>query len=66
MYDIVEVFKHDAFTWYKKAAEQGHAKAQYRLGEMYDIGEGVKKIKRSHFHAIKKPQSRGMRRHSID
>ncbi|WP_043885401.1 tetratricopeptide repeat protein, partial [Pectobacterium wasabiae] len=29
--------------WYTKAAEQGHAWAQYNLGVAYDNGEGVKK-----------------------
>ncbi len=28
--------------WYRKAAEQGYAKAQYNLGNMYREGEGVK------------------------
>ena len=27
--------------WYRKAAEQGHAKAQYHLGAMYADGQGV-------------------------
>ena len=27
--------------WYRKAAEQGYANAQYNLGVMYDNGEGV-------------------------
>ena len=30
-----------AFEWYKKAAEQGYAKAQYNLGIMYYHGRGV-------------------------
>ena len=30
-----------AVYWYKKAAEQGDAKAQSILGAMYDLGEGV-------------------------
>ena len=30
-----------AVAWYRKAAEQGHAGAQYSLGQMYDNGEGV-------------------------
>jgi len=30
-----------AFEWFQKAAEQGHATAQYKLGAMYDNGEGV-------------------------
>jgi len=29
-------------TWYKKAAEQGNAKAMYKLGYMYSTGVGVK------------------------
>jgi len=32
-----------AITWYRKAAEQGYARAQVSLGVMYDIGLGVKK-----------------------
>jgi hypothetical protein len=28
-------------TWYRKAADQGDAKAQYNLGFMYDNGQGV-------------------------
>ena len=28
-------------TWCHKAADQGYAKAQYKLGVMYDNGEGV-------------------------
>ena len=31
----------EAFKWFRKAAEQGHAKAQYNLGLMYDKGQGV-------------------------
>src|SRR6516165_2457660 len=30
-----------AVGWYQKAAEQGSAIAQYNLGDMYRIGEGV-------------------------
>ena len=30
-----------AATWYRKAAEQGHAEAQFSLGFMYVSGEGV-------------------------
>ena len=30
-----------AVDWYKKAANQGHARAQYNLGEMYEYGNGV-------------------------
>ena len=31
----------EAVKWYRKAAEQGNAKAQYNLGWMYDNGRGV-------------------------
>ncbi len=31
----------EAAKWYRKAAEQGHANAQYNLGIMYDNGQGV-------------------------
>lgn len=31
-----------AFTWYKKSAEQGFTKAQYNLGVMYANGDGIK------------------------
>ena len=30
-----------AAYWYRKAAEQGHAKAQYNLGGMFENGWGV-------------------------
>ncbi|MCP4982834.1 MAG: sel1 repeat family protein [Gammaproteobacteria bacterium] len=30
-----------AVKWYKQAAEQGHASAQFNLGEMYFKGQGV-------------------------
>ena len=30
-----------AVSWYRKAAEQGDADAQYNLGVMYDAGQGV-------------------------
>ena len=33
----------EAIYWYKKSAEQGYAKAQYNLGVMYLIGNGVNK-----------------------
>jgi hypothetical protein len=32
---------HAAVTWYRKAAEQGHAKAQNNLGAMFVKGQGV-------------------------
>jgi hypothetical protein len=32
-----------ALQWYQRAAEQGHASAQYNLGVMYVKGKGVPK-----------------------
>jgi TPR repeat protein len=32
---------HEAVKWFKKAAEQGHAPAQFKLGVRYEYGEGV-------------------------
>ena len=32
----------EALRWYRKAAEQGDARAQYNLGNMYRNGRGVK------------------------
>ena len=33
----------EAVKWYRKAAEQGMAEAQYNLGVCYEYGEGVTK-----------------------
>ena len=33
----------EAVKWYRKAAEQNYAKAQYNLGVCYEHGEGVAK-----------------------
>ena len=33
----------EAMKWYRKAADQGNAEAQFNLGVMYDQGEGVPK-----------------------
>ena len=31
----------EAAKWFRKAADQGHAKAQYMLGNMYAVGRGM-------------------------
>ena len=31
----------EAVKWWRKAADDGHAKAQFRLGESYATGKGV-------------------------
>jgi TPR repeat protein len=44
MYDKGQGVRQDhaaAASWYRKAAEQGIANAQFNLGIMYDNGEGV-------------------------
>ena len=30
-----------AALWYRRAAEQGNARAQFQLGSLYDVGLGV-------------------------
>jgi tetratricopeptide (TPR) repeat protein len=45
-YSLAEQYYKDqsygqAVQWYRKAAEQGHAGAQYSMGRMYDLGWGV-------------------------
>ena len=32
----------EAVNWFRKAAEQGYAPAQYRLGEMLATGQGIR------------------------
>ena len=39
--DRMKRLKLKAVEWYRKAAAQGHAEAQFRLGMMYYIGKGV-------------------------
>jgi hypothetical protein len=38
-----------AFQWYEKSAKQGHAKAQFQLGQCYKDGEGVAKDRKKAF-----------------
>eukprot|EP00854_Cymbomonas_tetramitiformis_P020253 gene20253-24253_t len=37
----VKVDKKEAARWYRQAAEQGFPHAQWNLGSLYDIGDGV-------------------------
>jgi uncharacterized protein len=48
-----------AFEWYLKAAEQGHASAQFNLGLMFDNGEGVAKDKTKAFEWLVKAADQG-------
>ncbi len=43
-----------ALHWFRKAAEQGHAKAQQRLAKMYYNGEGVTENKETGFYWYEK------------
>ncbi len=40
-YEYYENDFEEAFNWYKKAADQGLAGAQYSVGSAYDLGQGV-------------------------
>jgi TPR repeat protein len=48
-----------AFGFYLKAAEQGDADAQFRLGEMYRNGQGVEKDLKSASEWLRKAASQG-------
>jgi TPR repeat protein len=48
-----------SFYWYKKSAEQGNADAQFRVGVMYDNGQGVTEDKKQAFHWYKKAAEQG-------
>ena len=45
MYDSVIDNDKEAMKWYRRAAEQGHEEAQYKLGMMYLNTEGRLKIR---------------------
>jgi uncharacterized protein len=48
-----------AGQWYRKAAEQGHALAQFNLGVMYSRGQGVERNKELASFWITKAAERG-------
>jgi TPR repeat protein len=45
--------------WYRKAARQGDAKAQYNLGLCYRDGEGVRKNRRLAIRWLKDAAAKG-------
>ena len=49
----------EALKWYRKAAEQGYAKAQYNLGLMYDNGDGVAEDHAEAFKWFRKAAEQG-------
>jgi TPR repeat protein len=44
----------EAAKWWKKAAEQDHADAQYFLGLSYSLGLGVPKIQKQAIYWLRK------------
>ncbi len=50
-----------AAEWYKKAADQGHARAQYNLGMMYQHGEGVDQDDKAAVKWLTKAAEQGLR-----
>ena len=53
-----------AMKWFMKAAEQGHAAAQKRLGDMYFKGKGVREDYTSPWAGIRNQQIRETLMHS--
>lgn len=49
----------EAAQWYLKAAEQGHAHAQFNLAYMYHVGSGVSKDEEKAEHWAKKSAAQG-------
>ena len=58
--DGVTKDKAEALKWYRKAADQGHAKAQYALGWMFANGDGVTMIKRRPLNGFTRQRIRDM------
>ena len=61
MYDKgiwIQQNKAEAIIWYSKAAEQGYAEAQYRLGVMYENGD-VRKLRAERQELQRKQQGNG-------
>jgi TPR repeat protein len=52
----------DAAYWYRMAADQGHAPAQFRLGELYENGEGLPKDAAEAFRWYRKAAEQGYAR----
>ena len=49
----------EAVKWYRKAADQGHASAQYNLGLMYQYGKGVPENKSEALKWYRKAAAQG-------
>jgi TPR repeat protein len=55
----VEQSYKETFNWFKKAAQQGDAKAQNILGLMYANGEGVEQNHKEALNWLKKSAEQG-------
>jgi len=49
----------EAIEWFKKSASKGYLPALYRLGKMYDIGEGVNKDEKRAFEYLEQAAKMG-------
>ena len=49
----------EAVKWYRKSAEQGYAKGQAYLGDMYENGKGVKQDKNEAVKWYRKSANQG-------
>ena len=49
----------EAVKWFRKAAEQGHTKAQYLLGQSFVLGMGCKKNKEEAEKWLRKAAEKG-------
>jgi hypothetical protein len=62
MYDLGQGVRQDygeAVKWYRRAADQGYAKAQFALAEMYKNGDGVAKDMRQAARWYRRAADRG-------
>ena len=50
----------EAVKWFRKAAEQGYAKAQKNLGWMYEQGKGIPRDKSEAIKWYRKADSQGI------
>ena len=59
-YSEAEDYKVEATKWFRKAAEQGHAEAQYKLGKIYEDGRGVEQDGKKAIEWYQKAADRGL------
>jgi uncharacterized protein len=62
IWDLIETREKNspkAVEWYRKAADQGHAHAQYELGLAYQSGEGVEKNRNKAAEYFRKAADQG-------